>query len=114
MTFGSLDNMIYWIIFTPLLVLLALLVCIANTTPFLGYFTYRTAALIFFALAALTDFCVYRTYRRWKVTGSWRRAYGLATICVSSVLLVLFVVGTVQEPMFAPAYLRAIWKVHGL
>ena len=76
--------------------------------------TFGSAATAFVVLAALACFCVFRAFTRWRGLVAWQRVYAVVTAGASSALLVAFIIQVAQNPMFAPKYLWAIWKIERL
>lgn len=81
---------------------------------FLSSFIPTTAGLyatVLFMLSASTAVCVYRAVTRWKEIGSWRRAYAVASVAISSLLFAGFVLLTGSDERLAPKYLWAVWNI---
>ncbi|MHB1033915.1 MAG: leucine-rich repeat domain-containing protein [Pirellulales bacterium] len=75
---------------------------------------YRIGVTVFVVLTALACLCIVRTVKRWKKVGTWRRVYGAVTVGLSLAIPVALIIQVAHDEMFAPGYLRAIWKIERL
>ena len=105
--------LIQWWCVVAVVLLTALLV---SESPLFGYrgTIYRMTGIIFTVLLALACYCIVRAIRRWRGLGAWQRVYALVTAAASSVLLAAFIAQIAGDPLYAPRYLWALWRIEML